>query len=83
MRFLGKKVLKKLKRVAHAEYRGVPRCARGLGTLLFAYTNDNSSKTGCATCATGFFLSLKKKFALEFHYTLAQLPLHVLDKIKA
>ena len=25
----------------------------------------------CATCATSFFLSLKKKFALGFHYTLA------------
>ena len=61
----------------------VPRCAKGLGTLLLAYTNDNSSKMGCATCATSFFLSLKKKFALEFHYTLAQLPLHILDKIKA
>jgi hypothetical protein len=99
---LGKKVFKKPKRVARAEY--IPEKASKINTNLtvprhickkvnkiticatLCHHNSTPWHTyysliptllayfwHCATCATSFFLSLKKKFAQKFHYSVAHL----------
>ena len=47
-----------------------------LAHLLASNTNDNSLILPCAKCAMSFFLSLKKKFAQIFYYTLAHYLLY-------